>query len=75
METPIIEKVIEQLKALPHELQWRVLEFTRALALSTPHGVPGQQLLRFAGVIPLDDVTLIRDAIDQGCEQVDPHEW
>jgi len=34
--------VIEQLKALPHELQWRVLEFTRALAVSTPHGVPGR---------------------------------
>jgi hypothetical protein len=75
METPIIEKVIEQLKALPQELQWRVLEFTRALALSTPHGVPGLQLLRFAGAIPLDDVTLIRDAIEQGCEQVDPHDW
>lgn len=75
METPIIEKVIEQLKALPQELQWRVFEFTRALALSTPHGVPGQQLLRFAGAIPIDDVNLIRDAIDQGCEQVDPHDW
>ena len=29
MDTPIVEKVIEQLKALPQELQRRVLEFTR----------------------------------------------
>ena len=75
MDTPIVDKVIEHLKALPHELQWRVLEFTRALALSTPHGVPGQQLLRFAGTIPPDDVQLIREAIEQGCEQIDANEW
>jgi len=71
MDTPIIEQVIEQLKSLPQELQWRVLEFTRALAVSTPHGIPGRQLLRFAGAIPLDDVKLMREAIEQGCEQVD----
>jgi hypothetical protein len=75
MDTPIIDRVIEQLRALPQELQWRVLEFTRALAQSTPHGVPGQQLLRFAGAISLDDVNLIREAVEQGCEQVDASEW
>jgi len=75
MDTFVVEKVIEQLKTLPNELQWRVLEFTRALALSTPHGIPGQQMLRFAGAIPLDDVYLIREAIEQYCEQVDANEW
>jgi hypothetical protein len=75
MDTPIVDKIIEQLKTLPHELQWRVFEFTRALALSTPRGVPGQQLLHFAGTIPLDDVQLMREAIEQGCEQVDTDEW
>ncbi|MFI5340087.1 MAG: hypothetical protein ACHQ7N_09640 [Candidatus Methylomirabilales bacterium] len=75
MITPILDKVIEQLKALPHELQWRVLEFTRALALSAPHGVPGQQFLRFAGTIPPDDLQRMREAIEQGCERVDANEW
>ena len=75
MDTPIIDKVIEQMKVLPHELQWRVLEFTRALAVSTPRGVPGRQLLRFAGTISPDDARLMREAIEQGCEQVDPNEW
>ena len=74
MDTPIIDKVVEQLKALPHELQWRVLEFTRALTLSAPRGVPGQQLLRFAGTISPDDARLMREAIEQGCEQVDANE-
>ncbi len=74
METPIVAEVIEQLKTLPQELQWRVLEFTRSLAQRTPRGMPGNQLLRFAGVIPHDDVTLMREAIEQGCERVDGNE-
>ena len=66
---------MEQLKTLPSEMQWRVFEFTRALAASTPHGVPGQQLLRFAGTVPMDDVQAIRQAIKEGCEVVDGDEW
>lgn len=75
MNTSIMDKVIEQLKTLPYGLQRRVLEFTRALALSAPRGVPGRQLLRFAGTIPPDDVQRMREAIEQGCEQVDVNEW
>ena len=75
MDTPIVGKVVEQLKALPYEMQWRVLEFTRALALSSPRGVAGHQLLRFSGVIAADDLNRMRTAIEQGCEQVDADEW
>lgn len=75
MDTPIIEKVVEQLRTLPSELQWRVLEFTRALALSAPRGIPGQELLRFAGTISSDDVQRMREVIEQGCERIDADEW
>lgn len=75
MDVAIIDKVIEQLKDLPQELQWRVLEFTRALAVSTPHGVAGTHYLQFAGTIPLDDLKVMQQAIKQGCEQVDTNEW
>ncbi len=75
MSTPIVDQVVEQMKTLPYELQWRVLEFTRALAISSPRGIAGRQLLRFAGTIPADDVQLMRDAIEQACEQVDANEW
>ena len=75
MNTPVMDKVIEQLQTLPYELQWRVLEFTRALAVSIPHGIPGRQLLEFAGTIPSDDLQLMRQAIEEGCEQVDTNEW
>jgi hypothetical protein len=75
MDISIIDKVIEQLKGLPQELQWRVLEFTRTLATSSPQGVAGENYLQFAGAIPLDDITAMTLAIEQGCEQVDANEW
>ncbi|MEQ8463270.1 hypothetical protein [Coleofasciculus sp. E1-EBD-02] len=75
MDTPLLDKLIEQLKIMPQDLQWRVLEFARALASSTIQGVSGRQLLRFAGSIPPDDVKLMRQAIEQDCEQVYLNEW
>jgi len=75
MNVRIVEKVMEQLQSLPYDLQRQVLEFTRALALSVPHGVAGRQLLQFAGAIPRGDVELMQEAIEQGCEQVDTDEW
>ncbi|NEP10979.1 MAG: hypothetical protein F6K14_12345 [Symploca sp. SIO2C1] len=75
MITPIIDEVIEQLRAMPQHLQWQVLEFARTLVRVEVLGTPGQQLLRFAGSIPPDDLQLMREAIEQGCEQVDINEW
>lgn len=63
--TTLVDKVVDQLKTLPYEMQWRVFEFTRALAMSVPRGVPGPQLLRFAGAISLDDLQLMRQAIEE----------
>ncbi|MEA5499009.1 hypothetical protein VB834_10115 [Limnoraphis robusta Tam1] len=75
MSISIIDEVIEQLKAMPQHLQWRVLEFARTLVNLEVQGTPGQQLLRFAGSIPADDLQLMREAIEQDCEQVDINEW
>ncbi|MCZ2128000.1 MAG: hypothetical protein LC099_09545 [Anaerolineales bacterium] len=71
----IVEKVVEQLQFLPQELQWRVLEFTRTLAASNLQGVAGSQLLRFAGAIPMSDVQIMSETIEQGCGRVDADEW
>lgn len=75
MNISIIDEVIEQLRAMPQHLQWRVLEFARTLVKSQVRGTTGQQLLRFAGSIPPDDLQLMREAIEQDCEQVDANEW
>ncbi|MCC5635322.1 hypothetical protein LC593_05545 [Nostoc sp. CHAB 5844] len=75
MNIPIIDEVVEQLKVMPQHLQWQVLEFVRALVKTKVRGTSGQQLLRFAGSIPPNDLQLMREAIEQDCEQIDVNEW
>ncbi len=48
----------ERLAALPAEASIR-------------EGKPGQTLTRFAGWIAPDDLTLMQETIESGCEQVD----
>ena len=52
-----------------------MLDFARALAVKTPRGVPGKELLSFAGAIKTDDLEIMTKAIEQGCEKVDSGEW
>ncbi|MDA0244090.1 MAG: hypothetical protein OT477_11795 [Chloroflexi bacterium] len=40
-----------------------------------PQGTPPHITLRFAGLIPLDDLERMSEAIETGCEQVDSDEW
>lgn len=75
MSIPIINEVVEQLKVMPQPLQRQVLEFVRSLVKAEIRGTPGQQLLRFAGSIPSDDLQLMGEAIEQDCERVDIDEW
>jgi 2-polyprenyl-3-methyl-5-hydroxy-6-metoxy-1,4-benzoquinol methylase len=69
MDTPIVGEVVEQLKTMPQELRLRVLEFARALAQSTPRGVPGRELRHLAGTISPEDAEQMRKAIEEGCER------
>ena len=75
MSVTIKMKVIEQLETLPENLQRKVLVFMQGLQSVAGRGVPGKQLLRFAGSIPLDDLELMQQAIEDGCERVDLNEW
>ncbi|MDI6886702.1 MAG: hypothetical protein QMD22_10280 [archaeon] len=73
MTNPSIKaEVVKQLDNLPTELQRHVLEFIRAL--SRPKGVPGKQLLHFAGTIEDDDLQAMTRAIEAECERVDWNE-
>ena len=75
MSDYVIEQVVSRLRRLPETMQQQVLAFTRALQAPTPTGVPGRSLLIFAGTIPADDLLLMSEAIEEGCERVDSDEW
>ncbi len=74
MDTSIIDRVSEQMKLMPQEKQIMVLEFVKNVAASTPRGISGSQLIKFAGTIPPDDIKAIRKAIQQDCKQINPNE-
>lgn len=42
---------------------------------ATPQGVPGRDLLRFAGTIDVESAREIEEAIEDGCARIDPEEW
>jgi hypothetical protein len=42
---------------------------------SLPRGTPAADLLQFAGMIDAADLKAMAEAIEEGCEQVDPDGW
>jgi hypothetical protein len=75
MAIPVLNQIVEQVKALPDNLQNQVLDFVRSLRTAAKRGTPGSRLLQFAGGISMDDVASMREAIENDCERVDGNEW
>lgn len=75
IDTTVQKQLREQLEHLPAEQQYQVLEFARSLVKAKGSGVPGKDLLRFSGAIETEDLIIIQQAIDDGCEQVNFDEW
>jgi hypothetical protein len=75
MSDVLIAQIVQQTETLPARVQRQVLDYVSKLIASGQRGIPGEKLLRFAGVMPAVDLQLIRQAIEDGCEQVDWHEW
>ena len=73
---PGMEKdLLKQLEQLGPEEQRQVLDFARRLATCKRGGTPGESLIRFGGAIDAADLAIIAEAIEEGCEQVNPDEW
>lgn len=75
MSEAVMAQIVQQTQNLPANLQRQVLDYVKKLTTLAPRGVPGERLLCFAGIIPADDLQAMRQAIEDGCEQVDWHEW
>ena len=69
------KEIQKRIDVLPHELQKKVLDFIDSLTQKLPKGIPGKQLLRFAGCISHDDLRTMKEAIGDGCEKVDLRNW
>ena len=69
------KEIIEKLDLLAVEEQRKVFDFACTLTESKTAGIPGRDLLRFAGTIEKTDLEVMRNAIEDECERVVLNEW
>ncbi len=72
------EQITDYVRRLTEAQQMKVLDFAQSLGsgiLAAPPGAKLEDLLRFAGSIPPEDLRQMQDAIEEGCEQVNPDGW
>ncbi len=70
-----IQEIVERLKSLPLEQQRTVLDFILELSGELPKQYPGKNLLQFVGTISKSDLEIMKQTIEEGCEQIDESEW
>lgn len=68
------KSILQDLEQLPAEKQRRAQDLVHGL-LGTPPGTPGKELLRFAGLVDEESAQEMLEAIEEGCERIDPHGW
>jgi hypothetical protein len=73
-QTTLEQEILFHVHTLSLPQQCEVLAFVRSLA-AVPVGVPGSDLLVFAGAVDSHDLDALQQAIDEGCEQVNVDEW
>jgi hypothetical protein len=65
--------LLKEMEKLPASKQRRVLDFARSLAEELPEGTPGSDLLEFAGILTPEEAREMMQAIEEGCERIDPN--
>lgn len=67
----IREQILSDLDRLSPEQQWQAADLVRALATPLPKGASIEDLLTLAGTLDDESARQMREAIEEGCEQVD----
>jgi hypothetical protein len=75
LDAAIQSDLLKEVEQLPPLLQRKVVEYAHTLTQTRPRGIPGDQLLDFAGVLSSEDAELMMAAIEADCEQIDPNDW
>lgn len=70
----IKRRILDSLDRLSEGDQRQVLRYAEALPPAREEA-SGEALLRFAGTIDPEDCRRMEEAIEAGCERVDPRDW
>ncbi|MDE0314286.1 MAG: hypothetical protein OXM61_05245 [Candidatus Poribacteria bacterium] len=69
------QEIVQQLKSLSLEQQRQVLDFILELSAEPLKQYPGKNLLQLVGTISKEDLEIMKQTIEEGCEQIDESEW
>jgi hypothetical protein len=70
------QQIDKELEVLPVDLQRKVLDYISHLSgPGIPPGVPGSELIKFAGTLSDEDAEELIQIIEEGCERIDYNEW
>ena len=69
------KELLEQIEKLTPLQQKQVLDFTLRLSGQLSKCYPGKKLLELVGTISPEDLKIMKQAIEDGCEQIDESEW
>ena len=69
----IKDRINRELDRMSDNGRQSVLDFARSM--NEMQGDSGKSLLRFAGILDGNSAQEMRQAIEEGCERVDPDEW
>jgi hypothetical protein len=75
LDSSIQNELLRELELLSQPLQRKVVEFAHSLTQEKPRGIPGDQLLRFAGTMSEEEAKEMMTAIEEDCERIDANEW
>ncbi len=74
-KSSVVTEVLKHLTILPVNLQEQVLAFVVKLQDSGFHGISGNKLIRYAGMISPDDLNVMSQVIENDCGRIDINEW
>ncbi|HEX8219684.1 MAG TPA: hypothetical protein VF914_10805 [Chloroflexia bacterium] len=74
LQTSVKDQIIDRLDGLTVEQLQKVLKLVRSMTSELPPAQPVENLLRYVGSIPKDDLEAMAAAIEEECERIEPLE-
>ncbi len=70
----IKDKIISEINKLSDEMQKKVYDYTIKLQFEN-NGKSGKELLQFSGLINKEDLSEMKNSIEENCECIDYEQW
>jgi hypothetical protein len=75
IEPTVKERILRDLDQLSPELQQRALQLVHNLVDPLPKGASVEDLMSLAGALDDESAREMIEAIEEGCERIDPEDW